>query len=142
MKTLRIVQGDLSFDGGGYQMIEGVSKVEQDLTLATLEPVGTDRFHPSWGSSLQRMIGSRPTQHAIMLIQSEIARIIRNYALIQSAAIEADSLNDARSRLTLGETVAEINGIDVKQELDRLIFRVSVSTMSGEEIVMVREVGI
>lgn len=140
MKTFRLQQGDLVLGSGGYETVTGIPKVKQDLACATLEPIGTDRFHPGWGSNLIEHIGLSISRHAAMLIEAEIGRIIRNYVLMQAEMVESDTINDRRTRLSLDEAVAEIGGIKVWQDQDRLIFEASVITMSGDEAVIVEEV--
>jgi phage baseplate assembly protein W len=78
VKTLALVQGDLSPAPGGYLMYEGPQKIHQDLALALQEAYGGDKLHPRWGSILQNFIGLPMTDDVKNKVLSEINRVISN----------------------------------------------------------------
>jgi phage baseplate assembly protein W len=86
MKTLLIRNGDLDLSGATYTLVRGAGKVKQDLAVAMLEPLGTDRLHPRWGSMMASYIGSNINPTNLFAITAEVRRIVANYIATQGAA--------------------------------------------------------
>lgn len=143
MKTLLIENGDFVIGPGGYAMVSGAKKVEQDLGIAVREPYGSDRFHPRWGSLLHEYVGRYSVADGggtDVLIQAEIQRVVQNYSFAQGDQLERDATMGRRSRFGTGELVDSISSIEIRQETDRYHLRVKIKTLSGEQVSVIRSV--
>ena len=134
MKTLAIVQRDLSLAPGGYLMYEGAARIHQDLALALQEVYGGDPIHPKWGSILQRYIGSPLTAEVRSKVLAEINRVISNYIAVQNARIVADSNNSVLSKVTTDDVVQSITTINAQQVYDSLVVSVVLQTLSRQTV--------
>lgn len=142
MKTLEIRNGDLALAPGGYATLTGAAKVKQDLGVAVREPLGCDRFHPNWGTTLSDLTGSAMSGDAESLIQSEITRLVRNYAAIQDDLLAADYGQGVKPRFDIDEIVSDLSSIEIQRREDAVYIRVKVKTMSGSTTTLVTSVGI
>jgi phage baseplate assembly protein W len=139
MRAFLIKGGDLVVGGSaGFQTVSHRKKVQQDLGLAISEPVGTDRFHPNFGSSLPSYIGTAQTDITLALIEGEIRRVIANYNAIQTAQVQADILARVRSRIANDEIISRIDKIDIKQTYDAVTVRVYIVTRAGDTLLINR----
>lgn len=136
MKTLQLNHGDLVVSKRDYATISGTSKIRQDLRGALLEPMGNDRFHTGWGSLLDQAISSVVDENTRLDIESEINRIISNYAAVQSDRIDADISGAADSRYTTDEILSRIEGINVDLSMDSVKVKITLRTASGEVLVL------
>lgn len=134
MKTFALVQGDLSPAPGGYLMVEGASKIHQDLSLALREWYGTDHIHPRWGSTLQRYIGQPLTEDLKAKISREINRVLQNYLTIQNSRIARDTNTGVISTMSTNDVVRAVNGVNIHQVYDSLLVNISLSTASRQTI--------
>lgn len=58
MWTLKITDGDLSINSINMpETLENSEKLSQELTEWTMESLGVDPLHPSYGSTLQSLVG-------------------------------------------------------------------------------------
>jgi hypothetical protein len=142
MKTFLIQNGDLVLGPGGFTTVTGAAKVKQDLAVAVKEPLGTDRFHPRWGSLLGNFVGTVGDPFTRQQVVSEITRIIRNYVAVHGDQLRADITGGRRSRYSTHELVADIDGVDVRQEFDRLYVRVNIRTVGGDQVVLTSATGV
>lgn len=140
MKTLLLENGDLVIGEGGFAMIEGSSKVRQDLGIALREQFGLDRFHPRWGSILYDYIGQPVSTETHMFIESECARIVQNYAMLQTEYLERDLAKGVRPRFSTGELIQSIEKILVAQQYDTFRVRIILRTVSGTQVVLTQSV--
>jgi phage baseplate assembly protein W len=134
VKTLALVQGDLSPAPGGYLMYEGASKIHQDLALALKEAYGADQLHPRWGSILQRFIGTPLTDDVKTKVLTEINRVISNYITVQNARIVQDSNTGNLSNMTTDDVVRSISNISAQQIYDSLVVSVALETLSRQTV--------
>lgn len=142
MKTLELRNGDLVLAAGGYSMLSGPQKVIQDLGIMVREPLGADRFHPRWGTILDDFIGRAINEESEMRVRAELQRLIQNYVVMQTRQIQADHDANRRPRFRPGEIVTGVAGIDIQQRYDRLNVKVRLDTASGEQVTILRSVGI
>jgi hypothetical protein len=140
MFTLQIQNGDLQIGANGFAAVNGPSKVYQDLSLATLEPYGCDRFHPRWGSLLGNYIGDAITLVDENLVMAEVARLVNNYMMVQQDNISTEVSNGLQSQYASNEVVGSIEAIDVTQQADRLMVSVMILTVSGQQVTLQNEV--
>lgn len=136
MKTFRISNGDLVLTGGSFEEVTGEAKVRQDLGVAVREPFGADRFHPQWGSLLDRFVGAPFTLEVKSLVKAEVMRIISSYSADQQAMMRNDTLANRKSRFSSGEIVQQVTGIEVAQNQDTLHVRVRLQTLTSAEVVL------
>ena len=140
MKTLMLRDGDLVPGHRDYVLVEGTGKVAQDLRGALLEPLGTDRFHPGWGSSLGDHIATIASEQSEMEVLAEVNRVISNYAAVQRDKIEADMTGDAPTRFTTDEVLARIRGVNSKTTDETVQVDIQLQTVSGEVVVLAEAV--
>jgi hypothetical protein len=140
MEAFQIVNGDLAIGPGGFAMVSGVEKVFQDLSIAIREPFGIDRFHSRWGSQVGDYVGLPANEHAKMLIQSEVTRIVRNYMAAQQGYLQADGVAGQKPRFGTNEIVIDIHDIQIVQTYDAFHVKVILVTQSGDQVTIVRTV--
>lgn len=136
MKTLLLREGDLVVSHTDYATVEGTGKVAQDLRAALLEPLGNDRFHPGWGSSLGDFIALIADEGTRYAVESEVNRVVSNYAAIQRDKIEADITSDADTRFSTDEILSRIAGIKVNVGTETVKVEISLQTLSGEVVTL------
>lgn len=136
MRGLLIENGDLVVGQGGFALTDGPAKVRQDLSHAAAEPLGVDRFHPRWGSMLDRFVGLSYSDEAVALIKGEMNRLVRNYISIQNYNVREDQRLGRTNRYTAAELVSSIESISVAQNYDRFFVRVTVRTFGGASVVL------
>lgn len=141
MKTLALIQGDLSPAAGGFLMYEGVQKIHQDLALALREAYGGDALHPRWGSILQDMVGEPLTAEIKQQILVEINRVINNYITVQNARIVQDNVSNILSNITSDDVVNAISGISVQQIYDSIVVQVTLQTLSRQQVKINQTIG-
>ena len=132
--------GDLQIGANGFVTVSGPAKLHQDLAVATLEPYGCDRFHPKWGSLLYNYIGDPITPVQKTLVQSEIARLVNNYVLVQQDNISKQVSQGLQSQYATDEIVSSIESIDVTQYQDFLTVSVAIKTTSGQSVTLTSQV--
>jgi hypothetical protein len=121
-------------------VVEGTSKIRQDLALALGEPYGDDRFHTNWGSMLPNYIGDGATEEVRALVISEAARVLQAYVDGQATDILQDSLAASRSRYATADVVRQVNGVDAVLSFDTIQLKVSLTTQAGQNVVLTRTV--
>lgn len=140
MQTFVIKDGDLVLGPGGFSMIDGPQKVQQDLGVSMREPFGCDRFHPRWGTVLTDFIGQPVHEGTKALVQSEVNRIIQNYVASQNLVMSQDAAAGRKSRFSSGEIINSIDAVDVQQQFDRFFVRITLTTVAGDRITLGRMV--
>jgi phage baseplate assembly protein W len=134
MKTLALQGGDLVVGQAGHKTITGISKIRQDLALALGEELGTDRFHPQWGSTLPRFVGRPIVGDTEMLVRSEVARVIQAYIDIQQSEVVNDNLASRRTRYSTSDVVAEVTDIKTSIGYDTIRAEVTLRTVSQLDV--------
>lgn len=134
MKTFALTSGDLTPSGGGYAMVEGAAKINQDLSLALRETYGQDQFHTRWGSVLQNYVGQPLTSGMTAKVLAEINRVVTNYITIQNARIVSDSNSSTPSSYSTDDVVQNILSMNAQQVYDSLFVSVNLQTVSRQQI--------
>lgn len=135
MKTLRLYDGDLAIGpSADYQMVTGKHKVSQDVRAALMEPLGNDRFHPGWGSSLHDLVGDVLSEDVRSDALVEVNRVVGNYAAIQRDRVEADINSGGSSRFTTDEIVSAVTGVRADAFLDSLKVQITIGTVSNDVV--------
>lgn len=140
MRTFMLRDGDLSLTSGTYELVSGGTKLYQDMSYAMREPLGCDRFHPGWGSTLPNFIGQVSNPGTAILVQNEARRVLRNYSSIQQDRIRTDASARRRSRYGTGEVIKEITSVQARVNYDTVDVRCVLSTLSGAEVALVATV--
>lgn len=134
MKTLLLHEGDLVIGPNGYEMATGAQMVAQDLRCALAEPVGNDRFHPGYGSSLNDFVGMPLDEDARFLVEQEVVRVTTNYAAIQQDRIQRDALRAQRSRYSTADVVANVGAVKVTADMDKVKVDITIETLDGRAV--------
>lgn len=140
MKTFALRNGDLVIGPSGFKTVSGTKKVRQDLSMAIGEEYGADRFHPQWGSTLHRMIGTTIAPDTEFVVRSEVARVIQQYIDIQRFENVEDKMAFRRSRYSTSEIINRVNSINAKISLDTVQVRINLSTVGRDVITLGRTV--
>lgn len=122
--SLKVVNGDLSITAGRFDLVSGVEKLKQDLTLWLTERYQDDRFHPTYGSILDGYIGGViQADDTIVRVQSETLRVLSNYQQIQLARFK-----ESPTKFEPSELLQSVNGVDVSLSYDKVIVLVRITT--------------
>lgn len=122
--SLKVVNGDLSITAGRFDLVSGVDKLTQDLTLWLVERYRDDRFHPTYGSILDGYIGGViNAEETIVRVQSETLRVLSNYQQIQMARFK-----ESPGKFQPSELLQIVNGVDVSLSYDKVIVLVRITT--------------
>lgn len=140
MKQLALVDGDLAVGPKGHQTVTGPARIKQDLTLALREEYGLDRFHPRWGSLLNRYLGEILDDETRLLVQAEVNRVLQNYVIVQNAGLLSDMTYDVKGRYSTSDVVRSVMGVETQVDLDGVLLRVVLQTLSREEITLTEQV--
>lgn len=141
MKGFVIRNGDFVFDHGGFQMVEGAAKVEQDLGLAVREAYGTDRFHPQWGSIMNTYIGFSIDDQMPHLLEAEMRRVVQNYVAIQQLQLQQDATAGRKSRYGTNEIIVRVDHVSIVQQYDGMHLQALISTLGHQEITIATSAG-
>ena len=142
MKSLALVNGDLSVGAGGYQLVTGSARIRQDLALALGEEIGNDQFHPEWGSVLIRFLGQPIDQETEFNVRAEIARVVQNYINIQAQNVIYNGLNRNRQTMNDADIVVGVSNITTTVMYDTIQISANLQTLSGKVIVIDRTVSL
>lgn len=136
MKTFALSNGDLVLNGSHYLMVSGASRMQQQIGLALMEPTGTDRFHPNWGSILDQMIGTSMTFDIRDRVKSEVYRVIKNLAALQNNYVQRVAAANARPTITPDEMIAGVQGVAVENSGDSVNIKITLIS-AGREVITV-----
>jgi hypothetical protein len=141
--SLRLENGDLSFDGGHLAVVDNENKMIKDLTCQLLEKMGNDDMHPEYGSLIDggetidgivydSIVADDDLEMVKMRIQAEIVRIVNDYQGRQLDRAKADKMLYGKQSLTSREIVSSINAINFVENLDHLIVNISLGTTQNQ----------
>ncbi len=139
--------GDLNLGGtGGFATVTGQQKLVQDLKNWLLEPRGTDPLHPDFGAVLDggllpdgsfadSLIGNELTAEALVLVESEVRRVLGAYQQQQLDRLTREnSLYGGKNTFSLGEVLASVGAVSLQQANDTVIVTVTIQTGDGDSI--------
>lgn len=133
MYTIALKNGDWDFSNRHGQVITGKDKLVQCLSQWLLETKGIDRFHPTYGSDIQNMVGMQRTEPNRQAVES----IVRQSAIDYMHYVER-MFDQNPDLYSLDEVIAQVLGVNSEYIVDELHVTVTVRTLSGND----REVGI
>lgn len=132
--SLRISDGDFVASQGALDVVRGEPKLVQDLRNHILEELGTDPYHPTYGSSLEQnpdIVGST-FQISTLEIDIELRRIVNEYQRRQVERARNDQAVRGKISLDRGEVLVSLQSITFEQKEDRLTVTMSITTGSEE----------
>lgn len=141
--SLMIANGDLSFNGASFDVVQGSEKLVQDLMCCVLEPMGNDDMHPDYGSLIDGgidqngnqqpgVIGSPNDAIAGSYVDTEITRICEAYQQQQQTRYSNDIAIYGTSTITASETLLSIESVTSQAALDHLLVSADLSTGTGD----------
>lgn len=137
MRSLQIRDGDLVLGvGRRAALVYGKEKLLQDLRLWLLEPFGMGFTTKQWGSRLGEFVGGSNPELFQAEVESEIRRILTlyqawQYERVQQAQYDGQTRNWSRS-----EILAEITEVSSQVFMDRIVVRVEIRTLAGNESIL------
>lgn len=145
--SFQIYNGDLNFAGpGGFATVTGQQKLVQDVKNWLLEPRGTDPFHPDFGSildgglasdgsAIEGSIGSLITSEALLVVESEIRRVLNAYQQQQVARLSREApLYGGLNTFSAGEILASVDDVQVVQVGDTVLVTCYITTGDGSAV--------
>jgi hypothetical protein len=140
--SLQLRNGDLALDGARFGQVSGAQKLVQDLRCAILEPRGHDDQHPRFGSLIDgglddygnyvsSVIGAHDWDRTLLVIQTEISRMIAEHQARQIERSKRDRLTYGESTLSPGELLVSLEDIEMQQAQDRLLVTVHLRNGDG-----------
>lgn len=142
MKTFALKSGDLVVSGGGYGMVAGVARVQQQIGLCLREPYGSDRFHDRWGSVLPEWIGQViDGAHIQMELRAELIRVVKNFIASQQAFVSQRAISGLKPVLPPSEVLVDITDIRIVQNQDTLVVKATLRTAGGQEFAIMTSPG-
>ena len=142
-----IFQGDLALENGSFLMIDGKTKLIQDLTQIILLPTGEDIFHPEFGCDVTMKIGYPMAQNATAInIKNAVIKALSYYSQIQTAQEAYQSVLPAEKLLDIGiqkvwqedltEDLVTVDAIEVSVEPGIVKLKVYITTAEYEEVIL------
>lgn len=128
--TIELQDGDISLSGNTFSVIDGIEKLKQDLSTWLRERYRSDRFHTSYGSTLDLFIGGVISPETLFEIENEVGRVLMNYQALQYRRYREDPQS-----LTPDEILSEINNVTASATFDRVEVSVDFSTYRGTRAV-------
>lgn len=139
--------GDLNLGGtGGFATVTGQQKLVQDLKNWLLEPRGTDPLHPDYGAVLDggllpdgsfadSLIGNELTAEALVLVESEVRRVLASYQQQQLERLTREnSQYGGKNTFSMGEVLSAVSAVSLQQSNDTVIVTVTIQTGDGDSI--------
>lgn len=140
--------GDLNLggSGGGFATVTGQQKLVQDLKNWLLEPRGTDPLHPDFGAVLDggllpdgsfadSIIGNELNSEALLLIESEVRRVLAAYQQQQLDRLTRETtLYGGKNTFAMGEILTAVQSVRLQQASDTVLVTVTIQTGDGNTI--------
>jgi hypothetical protein len=141
MRTFALRNGDLVLSGSKYGMVEGMARAQQQIGLALREPIGGDRFHPTWGSSLPSYIGGVQYVGVEADIRAEVIRVVRDFIINQNEAIRRRAAAGLAPTITAEEMVLDVRSVAVTRSADNVSVRITITTASSKQFTILTTPG-
>lgn len=127
--TIALKNGDWDFSTSRHgKVITGRDKLVQCLTQWLLESRGVDRFHPTYGSNIQSMVGIQRTEPNRLSIENEIRQSCNDYMNYISSDFEQDP-----AKYSKDEIIVQVMSVESYYIGEELHATVTVRTLSGEK---------
>lgn len=99
--SLALSGGDLVAQGSQLAIVSGSDFLKQSMDLWIRERYGIDRFHPTFGSTLENYIGQVVDSDTRVEIIDELTRVLHNYQAVQLQAFKDSPQNFSASELMM-----------------------------------------
>ena len=136
-KSLSIAAGDLTVTGRHYDTVRGKDKLMQDLKCLMIEREGTDAATPEFGSQFETdtYIGNFYTDILAEEAKADVQQLLEDYQAAQLEKIKEETIAyNGLNTMEEGEVIETIDSIESAFSVDTLIIRVTLTTLSGEQI--------
>ena len=96
VELTREASGEMTSDiYGDIQTVKGIANLRQAIIIRLATPLGSLIYHPTFGSRLHELIGSRGTFEGAHKIKVEVERCVRSDKRVDSATVsKADLIDD------------------------------------------------
>jgi len=131
MHGLSLHNRDLVLGQGGFERVTGAARIGQDLTVATLEPFGCDRFHPGWGSVLASYLGAPSTPSTPQVVLAEVDRLVANAIATQDLTVAAATAAGRANPYRSEDLITGVSGNTIAQSGSAVGGNVSISTAAS-----------
>lgn len=124
---LKIINGDLVINSGQLQTVVDSELLIQSILKICLTEVGSNVFHPSYGSFLSRsVVGSALQQDVIVQVaQSQLNTCLQNLQILQQ--IQVKSLQ----KVSADEQLGAILGVSVvRNQNDPRLYSITISALT------------
>lgn len=127
MYTLAMKDGDWDFTDRHGKVATGNNKLVQQLSNWVQEELGLDRFHPSYGSGLQTMVGKPKLEETQAAVEQELMRVCTSYMDYQAQLFDKSPGDWSKDEVIAA--VLFVSSYWVGQELHATVY---VRTMDGQ----------
>lgn len=131
---MTVRNGDIQLTGGKIQFSVGFSKLVQDIARWLEEPLGTGYTTPSFGSTLQSMVGGSQNSTAVSAAQNEIQRVLQLYQGQQILNLQKAQSAGQLANWNKNEIINSIDSVSVTADNTSLIANVIVTTLANTNI--------
>ncbi len=107
--------------------------VAQDIRGGLLEPLGNDRFHPGYGSTIDSFIGQPQTQEVLFEVEQEVLRVTDNYSAVQADFLRRAAWDNRPAR-SADEIFARVGEIRFDPQPTTLGVNITIQTVDGSTI--------
>ncbi|QGJ94913.1 baseplate wedge protein [Gordonia phage RedWattleHog] len=125
--SLKVVDGDIATIGSTTNIVYGVEKLKQDISIWLRERYQSDRFHLAYGSILDGFIGDVIDDSTAYMVQAEVQRVLQNYQSLQYRL-----LKEHPERLSADEILVAILDIRTRVNYDTVEVTIRFSTGSRD----------
>lgn len=123
--SLKVADGDIALKGSQVDVVHGVDKLKQDISLWLRERYRSDRFHTGYGSILDDFIGGVIDDRTQGMVQSEVMRVLQNFQ-----AMQLRRLQDNPQSMAADEVLVSVANIRTVIRYDTVIVTVRFVTGS------------
>lgn len=114
---------DIQLKGSNIGLVYGQPKLLQDLTLWLTERYRSDRFHSSYGSTLDNFIGEVMDPMTTAEVEAEVERVLQNYQMVQYRRMQDDP-----TTLSPEEVLLDVADVQAKIDYDSVVVVISIVT--------------
>jgi phage baseplate assembly protein W len=146
VKDLQLAGGDLLPAGRGFATVTGSAYIRQRVATALAEPYGSDPYNPTWGSTLDNMLGAPQAADTATLVSAETSRVIQVLSAAQQVQVAASQANSTKSALNAADVIASVDSVSAavgtppSGRPDTVQVSVALTTLAGEQLQISRTV--
>lgn len=126
-RSIKVENGDIALEGGSFALVSHRDKLEQDLVHWLRTEINSDRFHPTFGSTIEQFVGAVQSEENLDLLESEVQRVLSNYQEAQLRKFLED-----RTRFTPEEILSSVERVTVTAFYDSVDIRIVAKNLNGQ----------